>query len=248
MKKDNPGAAPPGGVESVNRALVLLACFREGDDALSLAQLAERSGFYKSTILRLTVSLEAAGFLIRHADKSFTIGPEVLRLGAVYQKALRMEDVVRPVLKRVLEVLGESASFFRREGETRVCAFREDSSRSIRDHVMEGETLPLAAGAAGRVLLDFAPQETAPGELRRRAAMLPYTSFGERDPEIAAVAVPVYGRRQGRLELAGALAISGPIGRFDRALIACAETVLLDEGRALSARLGGSYEGLGLSS
>ena len=41
------------GVEAVDRALKLLDCFEISDHSLTLAELSRRSGFYKSTILRI---------------------------------------------------------------------------------------------------------------------------------------------------------------------------------------------------
>ena len=48
----------PRGVEAVERATRLLACFEAAGETLSLAQLAQRSRLYKSTILRLATSLQ----------------------------------------------------------------------------------------------------------------------------------------------------------------------------------------------
>ncbi|MFX7854014.1 helix-turn-helix domain-containing protein, partial [Acinetobacter baumannii] len=55
-------AATPGqsGVAALDRAFAILFAFRPGDYALTLAELAARTGLYKSTILRL------AGSLIQH--------------------------------------------------------------------------------------------------------------------------------------------------------------------------------------
>lgn len=46
-------------VPSAGRALAVLTAFRHGDGPLSLAELAERTGLAKSTIMRLAVSLQA---------------------------------------------------------------------------------------------------------------------------------------------------------------------------------------------
>ena len=46
------------GVSAAERALAVLTAFRRGDGALSLAELAERTGLVKSTIMRLAVSLQ----------------------------------------------------------------------------------------------------------------------------------------------------------------------------------------------
>ncbi|MBB4002575.1 DNA-binding IclR family transcriptional regulator [Aurantimonas endophytica] len=239
---------PQAGVESVDRALALLACFDEGDHSLSLAELATRTGFYKSTILRLCASLESAHYLVRLEDKSFAIGPEVLRLGSIFQKSLRIEDRIRPVLRRLLETIGESASFFRREGDRRICLFREDSAHSVRDHVVEGERLPLAMGAAGHVLTRFDRGDGKSPATPEPSMALPLFSFGERDPEIAAAAVPIFGWRRGEIALLGALAVSGPVSRFTPELVGRIRISLLDEGRELSAQLGGPYETAGIAS
>lgn len=225
--------ASAGGVESVDRALSIVGCFQAGDHALSLTEIAARTGLYKSTILRLTVSLEKAGYLVRHQDKSYRLGPELMRLGGLYQRSLRLEDHVRPVLRQLMRETGESASFFRREGAWRICAFREDSTQAIRDHVHEGDRLPLDRGAAGHVLTRFAGQGSAAD-----FAALPLLSFGERESETGAAAVPVFSQRDG---LIGALTLSGPLTRFTGERVAVMAPLLLAAGSRLSETLGGHY-------
>lgn len=232
----------------MDRALSILHCFTDQDPALSLAEIAQRTGLYKSTILRLAASLEDAGFLLRRPDKAYTLGHELLRLGAVYQKSFRLEDSVRPALRRLLAASGESASFFRHSGNMRICLFREDSNHTIRDHVREGALLPLDRGAAGHVLTDYDPAHADVATLRQRAAALPLFSFGERDGDTAAVAVPVYSAPEGAAVLAGALTVSGPRVRFTDTAIERMRPLMLATGRELSEVLGGGtfWRALGL--
>ena len=75
--------ADDSGVSAVERALSLLDAFNELDYALTLADLARRTGLYKSTILRLAESLQRMGYLKRLADGSFQLGAAPLRLGAI---------------------------------------------------------------------------------------------------------------------------------------------------------------------
>ena len=75
---------------------------------------------------------------------------------------------------------------------------------------------------------------------------LPFFSFGERDPEIAAAAVPVFWWKNGAVDLLGALGVSGPLGRFDAKVTAGISACLLAEGRELSSQLGGPYDLLGI--
>ena len=79
------------GVATADRVLSLLTTFRKGDGALSLAELSARTGLVKSTIMRLAVSLEEHGLLVRLRDGSYQLDAEVLRLGAIYQQSFKLE-------------------------------------------------------------------------------------------------------------------------------------------------------------
>lgn len=233
------GGAPTGavrvaGVAAVDRALAVLAAFREGDEELTLAEMAERTGMYKSTILRLCASLERHGYLHRLDGAGYRLGPTPMRLASLYQRSFRLADLVVPVLHDLVRRSGESASFYVREEAVRVCLHRVDSPRSIREHVREGDHLPLDKGAAGRVLLAFSGEE---GEVYARIRRRYVTAtFGERDRETAAVAAPVF--RIGQ-ELAGALSVSGPVYRFPPRTAARIAALVLGAAGDLTVTLGG---------
>lgn len=222
------------GVAAVDRALSVLAAFREGDRALTLAEIAQRTGMYKSTILRLCGTLERHGYLQRLDGAASRLGPAPTKLASLYQRSFRLGDVVVPVLHDLVRRSGESASFYVREGDLRVCLHRVDSPRAVREHVREGDHLPLDRGAAGRVLLAFGGKEGAVYDRIRRRYVA--ATFGERDRETAAVAAPVF--RVGQ-ELAGALSISGPIHRFSPRTAARLARVVLQAAGDLTAALGG---------
>lgn len=228
------------GVEAVDRALAILLAFHQAD-RLTLAELSRATGLYKSTLLRLSVSLERSGFLHRMPDKSFMLGAEAYRLGSRFQRAFRLEELVRPVLQRLLRDTGESASFFVRDRDHRLCLFRENSAQTVREHISEGETLTLERGAAGHVIVRFDPQTNAATEVAQRFEALPLFSYGERMKEVSAAAVPVFRLDGSALLLCGALSVSGPTNRFtpDRAEIISRS--LMTEGDALSRTLGGAW-------
>jgi DNA-binding IclR family transcriptional regulator len=218
------------GVEAVERALSILRAFGEGDEALALAELARRTGLYKSTILRLAASLARQRFLARGDDGLYRLGPELWRLGALYRRRLDLGGIVRPELRRLVEATGETASFYVRDGDERLCLYRENSPRAVRHHLEEGARLPLDRGAAGRVLLAYSGARGAAFEGIRRAGG--YVSLGERDPDIGAAAVPVFDAAGG---LAGALAVSGLLSRFDERARAAALAALHRAADALAA-------------
>lgn len=196
-------------VEAVERALSLLDCFDRTHTSLSLAELADKSGMYKSTILRLAASLERYGYLVRRDDGRFRIGPTPGRLSAIYREGFDLEQFIRPELARLLHQTGETASFYVREGNTRVCLYRENSRRAARHHLEEGATLPIDSGASGHILRAFGQPHRPEDEAWRKAGYA--VSMGERDPDLAAIAAPLLSV-DGQLH--GAVAISGIITRF----------------------------------
>lgn len=200
---------PEPTVAAVERALKILACFGEGRTALGLRDLAERTGLYKSTILRLAGTLEASGFLRREADGTFHLGAELWRLGTLYARDFNLAEHIRPVLRDLAAATGESASFYIRDGKQRICLFRQNSAQAARHHLDEGTALPLGTGAAGHLLEAYTePEGGASADVLKTGFSI---SVGERDKDTAAIAVPVHAA-DGRF--LGALAVSGLRTRF----------------------------------
>jgi DNA-binding IclR family transcriptional regulator len=225
------------GVAAVDRALTVVDAFTERDHSLTLTELSRRTGFYKSTILRLSESLEKFGYLYRLDDGSFRLGPKPMLLGALYQRHFRTADVVPRALSSLVKELGESASFYIRDGERRVCLHRIDSPRAIRDTVHEGDTLPLTVGASGHVLLAFSGASGDKYDAIREKYFA--ASSGERDTETAAISAPVLTTAQ---RLSGALTISGPRYRMEELTAEEVLPILFTEARELTRAFGGNPE------
>lgn len=222
--------AAPGGAAAVDRALSLLGAFGAGDGSLSLAVLAERTGLYKSTLLRLAASLEHARLLQRGTDGCWALGPEVARLHGIYAASFSLESQVMPALRELVAQTHESAAFHVRQGDTRVCLYRVDSPQLLRDHVRPGELLPLDRGAGGRVLMAFAG---APGRLYariRRDGVVDLT--GDRVKDLSGISAPVFG--PGGV-LLGALTLTLPASRHHAALAAQVRAAALRLGHRLGA-------------
>ena len=151
-----------GGSSTADRALAVLSSFQSGDRSLSLAELTSRTGLYKSTILRLMNSLLSAHFIVRSPNGSYTLGPQIPRLHAVYTHSSTLEAVVMPVLLDLVAVTRETAALHVRQGQHRLRMFWADSPLALREHIETGERLPLDRGAGGRVLLAFSGMKGAP--------------------------------------------------------------------------------------
>lgn len=224
--------AAEGGVAAVDRALSVLNAFSASTPVLGLAEIASLTEMHKSTVLRLLASLEHAYLVHRQADGRYALGAGIARLHQIYAASFSLESVVMPALRELVAQTRESAAFHVRQGDRRLCLHRVDSPRPVRDHIRAGDLLPLNRGAGGRVLTAFSG---APGPVyarirREQVAVL----VGDRIPEIAGVAAPVFGPGG---ELMGALTLTMPADRFD----AHYDKPVMRAARKLTAMLGGEY-------
>ena len=100
------------GVPSAERALAVLTAFRQGDGALSLADLAKRTGLVKSTIVRLAASLQHYQLLARLPDGTYRLDAATLRLGVLAVSLPTMlVGFARYSRDRSFVVLGENRRF-----------------------------------------------------------------------------------------------------------------------------------------
>ena len=197
------------GVESVERALRLLEAFNMGDNGLVLKELAQRTGLNKATILRLSASLEKFGYLTRDYDGIFHLGASLGHRSSVYRDNLQLGNIIRPALVELVEKTNETAAFHVLRGNSSVVLYCENSKRRMRYHIDEGEINPLNLGSSGKVLEAFVNPKTSQSKIIQDQGY--YISYGERDPDIAGITVPILGRDS---ELIGVISLSGLISRF----------------------------------
>jgi DNA-binding IclR family transcriptional regulator len=223
-------------VEAVLKALEVLDCFQV-QPLLPLKKISELTGMNKSRIIRICGTLASRGYLVYDSEaQNYRLGFKVLSLSKAYERGNNLISLSRPVLRNLADQTGESASLFVVDGLQRLCLAREEGTCSIRYNILEGQRMVLYAGAGGKVLLAFGPEE-----LRRKALsrdhlrkLTPTTiqdakrlekeletvrrqgyasSYGERDSEVAALAAPIYSHDG---KICAALTIAGPINRFSK--------------------------------
>lgn len=213
--------AAEGGIATLDRALSLLTCFTASQPVLTLAELAGRTRISKSTVLRMLASLAHAHMAQRLPDGRWTVGAEVERLHRVFAASFSLESAVMPALQALVDATQESAAYYVPHGNVRLCLYRVDSPRPVRDNQKPGDLLPLDRGAGGRILQAYAAAQAGTaghggdhtlGARIRREQMV--VLIGDRVPELAGLAAPVFGADG---NLAGAVTLTMPTERLDRA-------------------------------
>lgn len=219
------------GVASAERVLAVLTAYRRGDETLTLAELAERTGLVKSTIMRMAISLEQYGLVIRTLDGGYRLGGETMRLGRIYEEGLGLEIQIRPVLQSLAHRTEETSSFWILQGDQRMCLYRENSPQALRLDVQPGTLRALDKSSSGQVLQIFGVDMPS----KSKMPALPIYSSGAHTPHVASMSTPVFGATG----LVGALALSGPSARLTRDRAREVGPVLLRAAVDLSRSLGG---------
>ena len=225
-------ALAESGVASVDKALTILRLFSSQNIELSLNQIAEATGLYKSTALRMLASLSNALLVMKRSDGMYVLGPAIATLNAAYQQQQSLETVVIPILEQLMKSTQESAAFHVRQGEERLCLYRVDSKQALRDHIKVGDLLPIDKGAGGKVLRAF---EGAPGKASAqiREAMV-LAVAGDRVKEISGISSPVFNAEG----LIGVITLTMPTYRFN----AKQASIVKASAQKLTELLGGKFQ------
>lgn len=222
------------GVAAVDRSLEILKAVARFGSPISLADIARETGLYKSTILRLLISLERAALVIRKANGKYALGPYAKELGRAYENQYHLSEIILPVLEELVAQNTESASFhvFCNPQE-RMCLLRVDSAHPTLDRIKAGDLLPLDRGAAGKLLTGYLVDRLSVKDVGVIA-----TSMGERDPVCAAVASPVFDLDG---DVLGVISLSGPKERFTPAAIKKMSKLVQAASARVTATIGGQW-------
>ena len=245
-------------LQSVDKAISVLWAFEGTQTELGVVELARRTGINTSTVSRLLGSLAAGGLVEYNRDTGrYRLGLGLVRLSSLVTGRLDLRAVARPHLEALVEVTHETASLSIFGSDQAVTVDFVPSPRTVVSVVQLGRPSLVHCTSVGKLLLAHQPET-----VRERALVAPLTRFTprtittgatlraelerireqgyalaeeEREPELNAVAAPVYGA-QGLV--IAALGLQGPAHRFDRATMLRALPVLRKEAVALSRELG----------
>jgi DNA-binding IclR family transcriptional regulator len=232
----------PRGSQAITRALAVLTAFTAERPAMTATQIAAVIDVSVPTAHRIAKALVAAGYLARNAgSKAYVPGPEILRLARLMTE-VNADHQHTVLLAGIRDEVGETASLHIRVGDRRVCIAEQPARHGVRVTSGVGETYPLTAGAAGKVILAQLPD----AEVRRlvdlpasdawglpRTELLEQvelvrqqgwaTSAGETVPGALAVAVPIPGNGE---QPPSALNLVGPRERMTPEVVERTVTVL----------------------
>lgn len=182
MSEPDPPEASAEFVQSLARGLAVIRAFDAENPALTLSEVARRTGLTRAATRRFLMTLETLGY-VRSDARVFTLTPRVLELGFSYLSALSLPEIVQPHLEALSREVGESVSAAVLDGTDIVYVARVPTGRIMSVRITIGTRFPAFATSMGRVLLAGLPDAAADAAL---AASAP-SSFTDRtltDPSI----------------------------------------------------------------
>ena len=240
-------------VAAVERALAVLDAVAEGAREVGTNEVARRTGINASTVSRLLATLADSGLVEQVDSGRYRLGVRLVQLGNAVLSRLDARQLGRPVLERLVEATGETATLSLPGDHDTVTVDFVRSPASVQSVAEIGRPSVGHATAAGKVLLAFGPAGLPPGPLRPytertitdRAALAEEVArvrrqgwaaaVAERERDLSALAAPVWAASG---ELVAVIGVQGPSTRFDAAALERAREPLLAAAAELSRALG----------
>lgn len=156
---DDPGKS--GGahfVRSLQRGLTVITAFGDGADALTLSEVARKTGLTRAAARRFLLTLVDLGYMSTDG-KRFSLRPRILDLGYSYLSGLSLPAIAEPHLEHLVSQTGESSSMAVLDGHDIIYVARVPTSRIMTVSINVGTRFPAYATSLGRVLLAAMPAE-----------------------------------------------------------------------------------------
>ncbi len=153
----------PEYVQSLARGLDIIRAFDAEHPEMSLAGVADRTGYSRAVVRRFLLTLQHLGF-VQSDGRRFRPTPKMLELGYSYLSSLNASDLVLPLMERLTKTVEESCSLAVLSGDDIVYVLRVPVRKVMAVGLGVGARLPAYATSMGRILLAAQPPE---GQARR---------------------------------------------------------------------------------
>lgn len=157
------GAAPQdasrgagGGAQTLLRGLTLLELVAEGvGDAKGLS---ERLGVPRSTIHRMLSNLVAAGYLHHVPHQGYTLGYQLIHLGARAREQRPLTRIARPVLEALAGTSGATVHLGQMDGPHVLYLDKLSGDTGLEMRSRIGQRMPLVSTGVGKALMLGLPE------------------------------------------------------------------------------------------
>jgi DNA-binding IclR family transcriptional regulator len=215
------------------KGLAALEALEALDEGLTLTELSRRLKESQTVVFRVLKTLEEHGY-VQHdsVSRRYTLGLRIWEMGAKAVGRTGLVEAARPVLKWLAAVTGQTSGLVVLRGTDVLYMDIREGQEALRFHAEPGARDPAYSTASGKAMLAWHP-ERVPQVVRAGMRRLTPTTIvraddlrrelqeirragvainrGERQPDLVAVAAPLFDARG---ECVAAVGIAGARTRF----------------------------------
>jgi IclR family acetate operon transcriptional repressor len=150
---DNPDPRD-GGVQCVDRALLIIETLAEDDEGYRLSDLAVRTGLSTSTAHRLLATLEKRRFVqFDRYESKWHVGAQSFAVGATFARRRNFVAQAMPYLRKLRDQTRETANLAVVDDETIIVLTRMESREIMRSLTKVGGRVAMVASGVGKAVL-----------------------------------------------------------------------------------------------
>jgi len=150
------------GAPSVKKAFAILSAVSSSREGLGVSELAKNLKMAKSTVHGMTSALEELGAVMRDPQtKKFKLGFTLLEIGRSAYSRIDLKTSARPVIEALMEKTQTSVFLGILNWDHVTILDIVESTQDLKITAPVGSTIPLLAGAVGKVFLASMDEEQA---------------------------------------------------------------------------------------
>jgi DNA-binding IclR family transcriptional regulator len=141
------------------KGLSLLEMLTRAGEPMSVTQLAERMGLFKSNAHRILQTLVHCGYVMQAADGRYTLSLRLWELGTAVLADMDISTAAKVHLRALAEDTGETVYLSVLDGTDIIYIDKIDSTNSVRAFMRLGGRAPAYCSATGKAMLAHSPAE-----------------------------------------------------------------------------------------
>jgi len=140
-------------VPALDKCFAILERMAQVKQPMGISDISNALGFNKSTVFNMVHTLVDLGVLENGSDGKFHFGPRLYALGKAAGRGSELVSTIRPYLEEITEKTRLSVFLGIRSHNRAIIMDKIDSPMDIKVSSEAGMSIPLLAGAGGKVLL-----------------------------------------------------------------------------------------------
>jgi DNA-binding IclR family transcriptional regulator len=171
-------------VPAVERAIRILSLLKTERREMTIAEISEATGWNKSSIYRLLLTLDHYGLLARDPiTKRYSLGVALMEYGRAVLNGFDIQHAAKPSLKALAQFTGESVAVSILRGTKMTLVEVEESAAQVRISLAVGMTTSATATSQGKAVLAHLPENQL-NEILRTEGLTKNTKKSITNPEL----------------------------------------------------------------